>query len=510
MAAWTGSPITAEEAFHQVWKHSVEISPSFYLPNTAPAQSAPDLSSPVLDQSSSSAEDDLVTAEILAGIKFSAPSPQQNARKRSLASSAADEEDVKPRPKRKKESSVESTASGGTSGTTSSAPERWPPRKEFVYLTCVVAIPPVGRQKLPLFGKPCGRNEIIAKVVTLATGEGCSRKLISSHAQVLKGRKELSKQLRDLLTTEEGKNNDDEAAPTVYTLGADWNFPKQLNRLIGVSEDLDLRTAAIPPLITRYFTETPKVPKLASKKERNAAANKNSLTIKTTSTRRPSASTSLSVFSAETISSITDKNQAQAQAQDYHVHLPTPKSSHPSSVTPYFQSTPPCAHSIHVGGHNYGYVEVDLDNYGNDRDRDRDHDRKPCLPSPNDLFSPSYELSTPRKYPEYSHSHSHTQAYTHSPRRPATVSRDTALSSRLLPLPETPVSSRFQPFDASPYITPIPPVRRTSESHLTASLGRTYSTFERECLKIGSDYQRRVSGVSIEDIKRKELYDRLY
>ncbi|WWC70317.1 uncharacterized protein I206_104267 [Kwoniella pini CBS 10737] len=477
MAVWNGSPISVEEAFNQVWKSSVHIQPSFYHPVNVDVNCCSEVIDSPKTDSVCSTEDELATAEILARIKFGTTSPQRQLRKRSMPSSMEEEDDVKPMTKRKKESSVESMTSGTTNVTSFGAAERWPPRKEFVYLTCVVAIPPVGRQKLPLFGKPCGRNEIIAKVVTLATGEGCSRKLISSHAQVLKGRKELSKQLRDLLTTEEGRNNDDEAAPVVYTLGAEWHFPKSLNRLIGLSEDLDLRNATPPSLIIQHFNDIIKASKLANKKERATSSNKNNLTIRP----RPSKSVSPSILSSDTTSTMNDK------VEDHNIRLPTPNSWHPSSsFYPYV--TPSTHKTSHIEKHDYGY----------------DNNQKPALPSPNDLFSPVYNLSTPHKYPEYSH----TTPYHSIPRRPATADVDTAFTTRVLPPPESPISSRYLKIE-SPYITPINPNRRTSESHLTDTLGKPYSAFEVECLKIGNNYERRISGVTIEDIKRQERFQQL-
>ncbi|WWC89467.1 uncharacterized protein L201_004391 [Kwoniella dendrophila CBS 6074] len=575
MATWTGSPITVEEAFNQVWKSTVEIQPSFYFPLTTSCSSSNSsanisipsstLASPpigggqaesVTSSTSNSTEDDLATAEILARIKFGTSSPTEShsteSRKRSLTSSLDGEdqdsynEPVK-QSKRKKESSIESTTSGitntistrdgsgGGGGGGGGSAERWPPRKEFVYLTCVVAIPPVGRQKLPLFGKPCGRNEIIAKVVTMATGEGCSRKLISSHAQVLKGRKELSKQLRDLLTTEEGKNNDDEAAPTVYTLGPDWNFPKCLNRLIGLPEILDLRTASPPSLITQHFSDISKpIKSLSTKKERSSSSNKNKLTIKT----RPSKSLSPSVFSTTTTASSSIGNshnyKPDDRDRDHHVHLPTPNSAYlPSSYM--LPGTPSPAHHHHhhihhshhhhqapytdghayVDDYDYGYDYGHPQPQGYDRNRDRSIDRnidrigRPLLPSPSTLFSPSYGLSTPRRASEYGNSPITV------PRRPATANSMSASTSssmnRHLPPPESPIS--ITSIIDSPMNKDYS--RRTSESQVNSSnlsLGKSFSTFERDCLKSPSNNNntQRISGVSIEDMKRKERNQQLF
>lgn len=50
----------------------------------------------------------------------------------------------------------------------------------------VASIPPNGRTKIKFFGRPLGRNELIAAICTLATNRIYNRKQISSHSQVLK------------------------------------------------------------------------------------------------------------------------------------------------------------------------------------------------------------------------------------------------------------------------------------------------------------------------------------
>ncbi|WVF71601.1 hypothetical protein IAT40_006409 [Kwoniella sp. CBS 6097] len=495
MATWNGPTLSAEDAFHQVWKCTVPIRPSFYFPF------ASDLATPPTSNATSSAsdeDDELATAEILAGIKFGggscSPPPRSSSRRPSTAMSSSGGEEGKISESGSGVGGKRKRGETGPSAGKDNAAERWPPRKEFVYLTCVVGIPPVGRQKLPLFGKPCGRNEIIAKVVTMATGEGCSRKLISSHAQVLKGRKELSKQLRDLLTTEESKNSEDEAAPTVYTLGPEWRFPSCINRLMGLQDSLDLRTAPPPPLISQFFSEPVKPLKAPSKKDKEKStptpSRKAGRFLPEITTQGPSPSQGgqtrdrtdhQSGYSRDHSSSRSPSatSSCDRMGTGSGVHLPTPKSINQLSPTDESGTPLPAL----------------------------DHGRRPSLPSPSELFSSGLgidfgfgggrESSVPRRLATAST----------LPVRPSTTSG--FRHAHALPPLTPPAINADRRFSTSATIfdPPFPAGRRPStSSEGQLMLGKAFTMFEEESLKsIVRPYEK----VSVELLKSRE-YDRLY
>ncbi|RDW87624.1 hypothetical protein BP5796_03318 [Coleophoma crateriformis] len=77
--------------------------------------------------------------------------------------------------------------------------QKWPEILEIAFLDALIDIPPMGRRKFSLRGKPHGRNELIAEYIWIAYQQGLppgqkpdkammrSRKQVSSHIQVLKG-----------------------------------------------------------------------------------------------------------------------------------------------------------------------------------------------------------------------------------------------------------------------------------------------------------------------------------
>lgn len=68
----------------------------------------------------------------------------------------------------------------------SASTDVWPDDVEVAFWEALRLIPKLGRRKVLVHGKPCGRNELIAEYIERKTGKARSRKQVSSHIQVLK------------------------------------------------------------------------------------------------------------------------------------------------------------------------------------------------------------------------------------------------------------------------------------------------------------------------------------
>ncbi|WWD17432.1 hypothetical protein CI109_101873 [Kwoniella shandongensis] len=318
MPIWAGPIITPEEAFLEITKGKEDIEPDFYFPINSPRPSSGSASI-----TSAEDHDEIVTARILAGFKAAAGDLPATGRKRSFSSSRdgeSSEEDQVASKKRLNGSAVPVKV-GGKKGGEGGKQATWKARPEFAYLMSVVSIPPVGRQKISFFGKACGRNEIIGDIVTISTGHRYDRKSISSHAQVLKNRKDISRTLSNLFTTEESRSPDAEGGPTVYSLPPDWTFPTCLNQLMGIPENVDVRFSEPPAILDRPALDISVFKKTPTSHRKKLSAT-------------PSSKQHRAFLAANSESPMTRSDSSSSSLEtSYNSLLPTPRSSFHHSPT---------------------------------------------------------------------------------------------------------------------------------------------------------------------------------
>ncbi|KAG0375615.1 hypothetical protein BGX24_008865 [Mortierella sp. AD032] len=78
--------------------------------------------------------------------------------------------------------------------------EVWPPEVESAFMKALEELPKLGRRKVLVNGKPCGRNELIADFIYQETGKIRDRKQVSSHIQVLKNTRKNDPEFMKLLS----------------------------------------------------------------------------------------------------------------------------------------------------------------------------------------------------------------------------------------------------------------------------------------------------------------------
>ncbi|CAD6563703.1 MAG: Trimeric GatFAB AmidoTransferase(AdT) complex subunit [Cyphobasidiales sp. Tagirdzhanova-0007] len=91
-------------------------------------------------------------------------------------------------------------ASPGKRGSGKDGAEVWPEDVEGAFMEALRVIPKLGRRKVMINGKPCGRNELIADYIRRKTFKVRSRKQVSSHIQVLKNLRRNDVEFMDLVT----------------------------------------------------------------------------------------------------------------------------------------------------------------------------------------------------------------------------------------------------------------------------------------------------------------------
>ncbi|GAA6026940.1 hypothetical protein JCM8097_005980 [Rhodosporidiobolus ruineniae] len=87
----------------------------------------------------------------------------------------------------------------------------WPRELEEAFHTALRLLPRLGRKKILVNNKPCGRNELIGGYIERKTGKARSRKQVSSHIQVLKNMRKDDAEFMALVS--EPAEGDDRFAP---------------------------------------------------------------------------------------------------------------------------------------------------------------------------------------------------------------------------------------------------------------------------------------------------------
>ncbi|KAK9239451.1 TEA/ATTS domain family-domain-containing protein [Lipomyces kononenkoae] len=93
----------------------------------------------------------------------------------------------------------------------------WSPDVEEAFMEAIRKIPKVGRRKITVNGRPCGRNELISDFILRKTGKVRTRKQVSSHIQVLKHLLKEDSEFMNLVSDTPSKTTSQRNIPLMFT-----------------------------------------------------------------------------------------------------------------------------------------------------------------------------------------------------------------------------------------------------------------------------------------------------
>ncbi|KAK9324964.1 TEA/ATTS domain family-domain-containing protein [Lipomyces orientalis] len=96
----------------------------------------------------------------------------------------------------------------------------WSPDVEEAFMEAIGKIPKVGRRKITVNGRPCGRNELISDFILRKTGKVRTRKQVSSHIQVLKHLLKDDAEFMNLVSDTPTKSTSQHNMPVMFTSAA--------------------------------------------------------------------------------------------------------------------------------------------------------------------------------------------------------------------------------------------------------------------------------------------------
>lgn len=94
----------------------------------------------------------------------------------------------------------------------------WPTEVEVAFFESIRLVPKLGRKKIVVNGKPCGRNELIGDYIRRKTGVLRSRKQVSSHIQVLKNIRRGDTEFTELVAEPKAGEAEEDFTPEAHRL----------------------------------------------------------------------------------------------------------------------------------------------------------------------------------------------------------------------------------------------------------------------------------------------------